>query len=167
MDVEGCLVAADALNCQQKTAGIIVKGKGNYLLDAKGNQPNLGSAISEYVQDDTLRKGMDCERRTDKNRDRAETRTAYSTGDTAWLYGKEKWENLNCIGAIKTEFEKDGRKTEEWHYYISSRKLSAAELLPQARMKGAVETMHWLLDVHYGEDYCRLCKGAVRGGKHL
>lgn len=67
MDVEGCLVVADALNCQQKTAGIIVKGKGDYLLDAKGNQPNLEREISEYVQDDTLRKGMDCERRTEKN----------------------------------------------------------------------------------------------------
>ena len=167
MDVEGCLVAADALNCQQKTAGIIVKGKGNYLLDAKGNQPNLGSAISEYVQDDTLRKGMDCERRTDKNRDRAETRTAYSTGDTAWLYGKEKWENLNCIGAIKTEYEKDGRKTEEWHYYISSRKLSAAELLHHARMEWAVETMHWLLDVHYGEDYCRIENRTIQQNLNL
>ena len=167
MDVEGCLVAADALNCQQKTAGIIVKGKGNYLLDAKGNQPNLGSAISEYVQDDTLRKGMDCERRTDKNRDRAETRTAYSTGDTAWLYGKEKWENLNCIGAIKTEYEKDGRKTEEWHYYISSRKLSAAELLHHARMEWAVETMHWLLDAHYGKDYCRIENRTIQQNLNL
>ena len=64
-------------------------------------------------------------------------------------------ENLSCIGAIKTEFEKDGRKSEEWHYYISSRKLTAKELLCHARMEWAVETMHWLLDVHYGEDYCR------------
>lgn len=167
MDVEGCLVVADALNCQQKTAGIIVKGKGDYLLDAKGNQPNLEREISEYVQDDTLRKGMDCERRTEKNRDRVETRTAYSTGDTAWLYGKEKWENLNCIGAIKTEFEKDGRKTEEWHYYISSRKLSAAELLHHARMEWAVETMHWLLDVHYGEDYCRIENRTIQQNLNL
>lgn len=167
MDVEGCLVVADVLNCQQKTAGIIVKGKGDYLLDAKGNQPNLEREISEYVQDDTLRKGMDCERRTEKNRDRVETRTAYSTGDTAWLYGKEKWENLNCIGAIKTEFEKDGRKTEEWHYYISSRKLSAAELLHHARMEWAVETIHWLLDVHYGEDYCRIENRTIQQNLNL
>lgn len=136
-------------------------------MNAKGNQPNLEREISEYVQDDTLRKGMDCERRTEKNRDRVETRTAYSTGDTAWLYGKEKWENLNCIGAIKTEFEKDGRKTEEWHYYISSRKLSAAELLHHARMEWAVETMHWLLDVQYGEDYCRIENRTIQQNLNL
>lgn len=45
---------------------------------------------------------------------------------------------------------------EEWHYYISSRELSAEELLRHARMEWAVETMHWLLDIHYGEDYCRI-----------
>ncbi len=167
MDIEGCLIVADALNCQQKTAEIIVKGKGDYLLDAKGNQPNLEREISEYVQDGTLRKCMDCKRKTEKNRDRIETRTAYSTGDVAWLYGKEKWKNLNCVGAIKTEFEKDGRKTEEWHYYISSRKLSAAELLHHARMEWAVETMHWLLDVHYEEDYCRIGNRTIQQNLNL
>ena len=30
------------------------------------------------------------------------------------------------------------------------------ELLRHARMEWAVETMHWLLDVRYGEDYCRI-----------
>ena len=108
-------------------------------MDVKSNQPNLEKEISEYVQGNTLRKGMDCERKTEKNRDRIETRTAYSTSDVAWLYRKEKWKNLNCIGAIKTEFAKDGRKTEEWHYYISGAKLSAEELLHHARMEWAVE----------------------------
>lgn len=156
MDIEGCIVVADALNCQQKTAEAIVKGKADYLLDAKGNQRNLESEISGFVQDEKLREEMDSVSKTEKNRDRIETRTAYTTTDIAWLNGKEKWKNLSCIGAIKTEFEKDGIKTEEWHYYISSRKLSALELLRHARMEWAVETMHWLLDVHYGEDYCRI-----------
>lgn len=167
MDIEGCLVVTDALNCQQKTADAIVSGKGDYLLDAKGNQPNLEREISEYIQDDALRGDMDCESRTEKNRDRMETSTAYTTDDVAWLYGKEKWKNLNCIGAIKTEFEKAGRKTEEWHYYISSRRLSAAELLHHARMEWAVETMHWLLDVHYGEDYCRIENRTIQQNLNL
>ena len=44
-----------------------------------------------------------------KNRDQIEIRTAYSTSDISWLYEKEKWKALKCIGAIKTEFEKDER----------------------------------------------------------
>ena len=70
--------------------------------------------------------------------------------------GRKKWKGLCCIGAIRKEVEVDGKRTEEWHYYISSRKLSAEELLHHARMEWAVESMHWLLDVHYGEDYCQI-----------
>jgi hypothetical protein len=46
--------------------------------------------------------------------------------------------------------------TNEWHYYISSRKLTAEELLKHSRLEWSVETMHWLLDVHFGEDFCRV-----------
>ena len=62
---------------------------------------------------------------------------------------------LACIGAINTQFETEKGQTNEWHYYISSRKLTAEELLKHARSEWSVETMHWLLDVHFGEDFCR------------
>lgn len=57
---------------------------------------------------------------------------------------------------IHTEFEKNGEKSSTWHHYISSRKLTAEELLYHARMEWTVETMHWMLDVHLGEDLCRI-----------
>ena len=62
---------------------------------------------------------------------------------------------MKCIGAIKTHFEYKGKVTEEWHYYISSKELTAADLLHHARMELGVETMRWLLDVRYREDYFR------------
>ena len=167
MDIEGCLVVADALNCQQKTAEIIVLEKADYLLDAKANQQTLETEIAEYVKDEKLRDSMDQVRVVEKNRERIEIRTAYTTNDIAWLYRKEKWKNLNCIGAIKKEVEADGTRTEEWHYYISSRKLSATELLHHARMEWAVESMHWLLDVHYSEDYCRIANKTAQQNLNL
>lgn len=156
LDLNGCIVVADALNCQKETAEAIIKGKGDYLLDAKGNQPALEEEIREYVQDDDLRKQMDCAQTSEKSRDRLEKRTAYTTTEISWMNERKRWKNVSCIGAIKTEFEKRGAKTEEWHYYISSRPLTALELLHHARMEWAVETMHWLLDVHFGEDFCRI-----------
>ena len=53
---------ADALNCQKETAELVVKGKGDYLLDAKGNQPSLEQEIRDYVQDESVRKTMDCKK---------------------------------------------------------------------------------------------------------
>ena len=46
--------------------------------------------------------------------------------------------------------------TEQWRYYISSKVLSAEELLHHARTEWSVESMHWLLDVHFDEDKCRI-----------
>ena len=40
-------------------------------------------------------------------------------------------------------------------YYISGKELTASDLLHHARMEWGVETMHWLLDVRYREDYFR------------
>ena len=162
LDIAGCIVVADALNCQRETAKAIIQGKGDYLLAVKGNQATLEQEIRDYVQDESLRETMDSQSITEKNRDRIETRRAYTTSDVEWLFGKEKWENLRCIGAIKTEFERKGVKTEEWHYYISSRVLTASELLHHARMEWTVETMHWLLDVHFSEDFCRVMNQTIQ-----
>ena len=94
--------------------------------------------------------------RTEKNRGRIEKRTAYVITDISWLNQKQEWKNLCCIGAIHTEFETKKGKSSEWHYYISSRKLVPNELLHHARMEWAVESMNWLLDVHFEEDWCRV-----------
>lgn len=53
--------------------------------------------------------------------------------------------------AIHTEFTKGGEACSEWHYYIYSCKLTPEELLQYARLEWAVESIHWLIDVHFLE----------------
>lgn len=156
LKISGCMVVADALNCQKKTAAAVIAGEADYLLCAKDNQETLKKEIEDYVQDEALQKTMDRETKTEKNRNRLERRTAFVTSDIDWMPDKAEWEGLKSIGAVHTEFESNNEKTSEWHYYISSRRLTARELLHHARMEWSVETMHWLLDVHFGEDYCRI-----------
>jgi hypothetical protein len=45
IEISGMLVVADALNCQHKTAEIIVEKGADYLLSAKDNQPKLKQSI--------------------------------------------------------------------------------------------------------------------------
>jgi predicted transposase YbfD/YdcC len=155
LDVSGCMIVADALNCQKATVKAIIDNGADYLLPVKGNQQSLETEIAEYVSDEDLRKSMDSMSVTEKNRDRIETRTAYTTDDIDWLEGREEWKGLKCIGAIKARFESSKGVSDEWRYYISSRKLTAKELLDYARKEWSVESMHWLLDMRFSEDSFR------------
>lgn len=156
LTISGCLVVADALNCQKETARLAIAGGADYLLSVKDNQPALKGDIEEYVQDTELRQAMKTSATQEQSRDRFEIRTAYITNDISWLPDAGNWEHLTTLGAIHTQFKTADKTTSEWHYYISSRDLTADELLHYARTEWSVETMHWMLDVHFSEDFCRV-----------
>lgn len=78
------------------------------------------------------------------------------TDDIEWLDQKKEWRNLHCIGAIHIGFEIKKGKSGEWYYYISSLNLTPKELLHHAPMEWSVESMHWLLDMHFEEDWCHV-----------
>jgi predicted transposase YbfD/YdcC len=152
LDVKGAVVAADALHCHPKSAETVVEAEADYLFVVKDNNPTLREAIELYVKEEKLEKYA----KVEKNGGCIERRTAYICDEINWLDGRENWKNIPCIGAIHTEFEKDGKCSNEWHYYISSAPLTAESLLKHARLEWGVESMHWLLDVHFNEDKTRV-----------
>ncbi len=152
LGVAGAVVVADALHCNRKSAKAVVDAGADYLFSVKDNNPSLKENIALYIHNEEME---NCEK-TEKNGGRIEKRTAFVSSDVGWLEGKDAWPNLACVGAIHTEFEKDGKKSSEWHYYISSASLSAKDLLRHARLEWGVESMHWLLDVHFQEDRTRV-----------
>jgi len=154
LDVEGAVVVADALHCKPKSAKAVIEAKADYLFVVKANQEALKADIELYIKNENIPSF----RMKELNGGRIETRTAYACCEIEWLEQKNKWKNLSCIGAIHREFEnvKSGNKSSEWHYYISSATLTPKELLTHARLEWAVESMHWLLDVHFNEDETRV-----------
>ncbi len=152
MDVAGAVIVADALHCTHKSAEAVVQAGAAYLFSVKDNNPTLKENIALYVHNEKL----DSYVTKESNGGRIEKRTAYSTCEIDWLDGREQWKDLACIGAIHTEFEAKGKKSSEWHYYISSSPLRPEDLLRHARHEWAVESMHWLLDVHFDEDKTRV-----------
>ena len=156
LELNGCIVVADALNCQKETAKVIINSGADYLLSVKDNHKLLNEAIQGRIHDESLQKEMDAKETCEKNRGRVEYRKAIVTYNIEGLPGKGDWEGLVCIGAINRQFTTKKETTNEWHYYISSRKLTPEELLKHARAEWSVESMHWLLDVHFKEDFCRV-----------
>jgi predicted transposase YbfD/YdcC len=151
LDVSGAVVVADALHCNQKSAEAVLDAGADYLFVVKDNQPTLKADIELYIQNEDVPSHKTAE----KNGGRIETRTAYATSEVDWLDGRENFK-ISCIGAIHRQFEKNGEKSSEWHYYISSAALSPKTLLNHARLEWGVESMHWLLDVHFAEDKTRV-----------
>ena len=157
VDVRGCMVVADALHCQVETAESIINNGGDYLLNVKGNQPTLEQDINDFVQDDELRATMETTHTHEKNGGRIEYRQAFTSDDISWMSEHRiNWLKLGSFGAINRRFNVNGETSDEWHYYISSRQLSPEDLLKYARNEWGIESMHWLLDVHFSEDSCRV-----------
>jgi len=150
LDVKGAIIVMDALNCQAETASQILSKEADYVLSVKKNQQNLYDDIAEMLE---FKQSDECERKTspldsatktEKGHGRIDTRTALVTHEVEWLQERCKFAKIQTIGAIMT-------KTET-RYYISSRTLTPSELLTITRQEWAVESMHWQLDVIFGED---------------
>ena len=80
----------------------------------------------------------------EKRHGRIKKRTALVTQEVQWLQERGEWLGVNTIGAVVTE--------SQTRYYISSRVLSAEQLLTVTRNEWTVESMHWQLDVIFDED---------------
>jgi len=150
LELFGSVVVADALHCNKPTIEAIIKASADYVLVAKDNTPALKNAIQECLETNPTPSATTKE----LNGGRIETRTAYTTSELGKLECSKNWPNLTTVGAIHRQFEnvKHGGNSDEWHYYISSAPLTPKQLLHHARMEWSVESMHWLLDVHWQED---------------
>ena len=155
LELNGAIVVADALNCKTKTCEKILEAGADYLLCIKRNNARLCEEIKSYVHDDENQKTMEKSTTTEKNGGRIERRTAYVSYAVENLKNTRKWVGLSCVGAVRRQVETNGKTTDEWHYYISSRKLTAPDFLKRVRLEWGVESMHWLLDVHFDEDHTR------------
>jgi len=156
LELSGALVVADALNCKVKTCEKILQSGADYLLCIKRNNARLCEEIKSSINDENNQKSMEKSTTIEKNGGRIERRTAYVSYDIENLKNARKWVGLSCIGAICRQVELNGKTTDEWHYYISSRKLTSDDFLKRVRYEWGVESLHWLLDVHFAEDKTRV-----------
>lgn len=162
LNIEGMVVTADAMHCQKETAEIIIKNKGDYVLQLKANQGRFYSDVYAMFDDKYMNEAdKDSEYETyktiDKGHGRIEKRTCYVLNEVAYFTDYiAEWKELKKIFAVKREVERNGEKTTEVSCYLSSKNASAGELLRYTRNHWQIESMHHILDVTYDEDRCKL-----------
>lgn len=164
LDLKGALVTIDAIGCQKDIASDIVTAGADYVLAVKGNQEHLHEDVQETlapVITSPSQPGTEtCAQTKEMNRGRRETRTCHISTDLSKIRNKLLWKGLKAIGVIISEREYDGKLEVETRYFISSRVLSASQLLRSVRDHWKVENgLHWVLDVVFGEDAHQLRVG--------
>lgn len=161
-EVTGAIITADAIHCQKETIKQIVDKGGDYIIQIKENQKNLYKDISLLFDDNLADKNSTSEylesETTELNGGRIEERKCYvlqGLESLNYLRNRLKeWENVRQIFCIKREIEKNGKKTEEKSYYLTSLMEKPEKLMKYARNHWKIESMHWILDVNFKEDDC-------------
>lgn len=174
--IEGCIVTIDAMGLQKKIVKKIVKeNQADYVINLKGNQETLQQEVKGYFeelkqtgklaqigQEAAQEKGnsfgdqgsIQVLSTLDKGHGRIEKRTYYYSTDLNWMVdAKRDWEKLTGIGMVIREMEvlAENKKTSEIAYYVGSVD-NVTDFSKAARMHWGIESMHWSLDVTFGDD---------------
>jgi len=161
--IEGAIVTIDAMGCQKKIAGKIVDKKADYVLGLKGNQGSLRDDV-ELLFDEQIANGfkdiaVSRALETDAGHGRIETREVCATADIAWLRQRHGWKGLASVAMVLSTRETPAGIARERRFYISSLPADAEMLGAAIRAHWGVEnSLHWVLDVNFRDDDCRIRK---------
>lgn len=168
--IKGAIVTIDAMGCQKEIAATIVAAKAHYCLAVKGNQETLAKELERYfeqaVNDDFQGIGQQQLETIDPKRPhgRDESRYYYTMPVPKMLEGKANWKNLTSIGMTVTYRSKGAEG--EVRYYIMSFKNDVEAFARAVRSHWAIEnSLHWVMDVTFREDECRIRKD--HGGENV
>jgi predicted transposase YbfD/YdcC len=169
LEVRGATITIDAVGCQRAIVEKIVEKKAHYLIAVKDNQPTLAQAVESLFEDGAsgVRDGrLSQDTTVDKGHGRIETRQCVVAQDLGDLAGHSPdWPGLRSAVMIKSTREAFGGRnpsepTTEWRYYISSLQADAGEFNAKVRAHWSIEnSCHWVLDVTFNEDDCRIRRG--------
>jgi len=165
LQLKDCLVTIDAMGCQKDIATKIVDTEADYLLAVKDNQPTLAADVAAVFQDarqdSKLLESMDFHSTEEKGHGRKEIRRCWTTSLVDRVSQLDQWKGLHSLALIESERTVDGKTTLEHRHYICSRpNISALEAMVAARSHWGIENeLHWVLDVAFREDDCRVRAG--------
>jgi predicted transposase YbfD/YdcC len=165
LEIAGCTVTLDAIHCQTETVETIVDKGADYVLPVKENQPRLLEALQGLFDDPGEMHWVECDyhRTEDRGHGRVEIRECWSTSDPEYLNyigTLAEWRDLQSISMIQAERQLGDQTTVSRRYFISSLSGDAERLLKAVREHWGIENkVHWVLDIAFREDDCRIRKG--------
>ena len=178
LEISGCIITIDAIGTQTKIMDMIKKRKAEFVLPLKGNHrgacaemrdyfefaltdAELSAVLSNPLHDFSLEytslSGEELEFcvRREKTHGRATERIYIKSRNVGWLKDG-KFKHVKCaVYAVTNTTVHDNSEKQ----YVSSVDLPVAELAGFIRRHWQIENnLHWVLDMYFREDLCRVSK---------
>jgi predicted transposase YbfD/YdcC len=160
LSIEGAIVTLDAMGCQRDIARKILDKKADYVLALKDNQATLREDVEVFVAEQKANDFRDTtisrDRAVDSDHGRIETRATTVIHDVAWLQERHDWPGLKSVVMVESVPEGAEKTERETRFYITSLAMAAAQVGPVIRSHWTVESMHWVMDMVFRDDECRV-----------
>lgn len=163
LELEGAIVTIDAMGCQKAIARTIIEQGADYVLALKNNHATLHGEVRRYFDDVKADRfahvTYDHHTTVDADHGRLETRHYWLTSDIECVGVKGSWANITSIGLVESHVEVGGEVSIEQRYFLTSLPCDAVCFAHAVREHWGVENaLHWVLDVSFREDDCRIRK---------
>jgi predicted transposase YbfD/YdcC len=164
LGLEGAIVTIDAMGCQKEIAKTIIEQGAEYVLALKDNHPTLHGEVQLLFEDIKAERldGITSARHTtvDADHGRLETRHYWITSDIECLGVKGSWANITSVGLVESHREGGGAVSSEQRFFLTSLPSDVVRFSHAVREHWGVENaLHWVLDVSFREDDCRIRQG--------
>ncbi len=170
LDLEGHIVSLDAMGCQKNIARKLDMAHADHLLALKANHGALHKRAEEFFSSPghlrhTKQQGgtLSTADESDRGHGRIERRVVLATDSLWWIDKLERqdWSGLRSVVCVESHREQigSGEKSVQKRYYLTSLAPDASRLLQLIRQHWSIENQcHWVLDVTFDEDQCRVRK---------
>lgn len=167
LDITGCVVTLDAMGCQRAIASQIIAQAGDYVLGLKGNQESIHTDTRLLFEHAEAHRFEDVvhavHTETTVAHGRTETRCCTQINladlDGRWDDVAAEWHGLGSLLRTESTRQIGTETTRETRYYLSSLTGQVARAARAVRRHWGIEnSLHWVLDIAFDEDACRVRK---------